>query len=186
MDYSHSGCFYIIVYTHSSDKYTHKFVSKEQKGINGAEIKNADGNACGSVKEIYDYDHWGRITSKTDADGQKTRIQYTPFGQVSQVFPAAADQPATGDIVLKKFRYNKWGELEEANTYDGNGTTSACVRKTECFTNDSFGRVLTRSIPQAGYEERYLYEEVFVDSTDGKNTIGSRKRSEETALHWTW
>ena len=108
------------------------------------------------------------IIYKTDADGQKTRIQYTHFGQVSQVFLAAADQPAAGDIVLKKFRYNTWGELEEANTYDGNGTTAGCVRKTECYTYDSFGRVLTRSIPQAGYEERYLYEEVFVDPTDGK------------------
>ena len=197
------------VYTYDSSKYTHQFVSKEQKGI-----KDADGNACGSIRETYDYDQWGRIISKTnargqvctnhydklgrvvkeeqpsisgqpvtnqtyyndagnyitktDANGQKTRIQYTPFGQVSQVCLAAADQPATGDIVLKKFRYNTLGELEEVNTYDGNGTTADCVRKTECYTYDSFGRVLTRSIPQVGYEERYLYNEVFVDPTDGK------------------
>ena len=41
------------VYTYNSGKHTHKFVSKEQKGINGAEIKNADGNACGSIEETY-------------------------------------------------------------------------------------------------------------------------------------
>ena len=41
------------VYTYNSGKHTHKFVSKDQKGINGAEIKNADGNACGSIEETY-------------------------------------------------------------------------------------------------------------------------------------
>ena len=41
------------VYTYDSGKHTHKFVSKDQKGFNGAEIKNADGNACGSIEETY-------------------------------------------------------------------------------------------------------------------------------------
>jgi len=50
------------VYTYDSSKYTHQFVSKEQKGIK-------------------------------DANGQKTRIWYTPFGQVSLVCLAAVNQP---------------------------------------------------------------------------------------------
>lgn len=210
------------VYTYDSRKYTHKFVTKEQKGINGGAIKDVDGNACGVIKETYNYDSWGRMISKTDsrnqvskyeydklgrvvkeeqpsisgqpvinrtyynntgnyitktdANNQKTRIQYTPFGQVAEVSLVTSDQLSDGMIILKKFRYNTWGELEEANTYNGNGTTTACIKKTENYTYDSFGRVLTREIPQIGYVEQYQYEDVFVDPANGKKYNREQKK----------
>jgi len=37
------------------------------------------------------YNDVSNYITKTDANGQKTRIQYTPFGQVSQVCLAVAD-----------------------------------------------------------------------------------------------
>ncbi len=118
------------------------------------------------IKETYYNDHLNFITT-TDANHQKKRVQYTPFGQIQQVCLAVSKEPASGDVVLQDFRYNSWGELTEAVTYDGNGTAAANIRKTERYTYDSFGRVLSCTIPQVGYEETYEYHEVFTDPTDG-------------------
>ncbi|KEZ91078.1 RHS repeat-associated core domain-containing protein [Lacrimispora celerecrescens] len=140
---------------------------------------------------IYLYDQLGRIAKETlppvdgsqtvnetnyndslnyittiDGNHQKKRIQYTPFGQIQQVCLAESKEPATGDVVLQDFQYNSWGELTEAVTYDGNGTAPDNIRKTERYTYDSFGRVLSRRIPQVGYEETYEYNEVFTDPWD--------------------
>ena len=114
------------------------------------------------IKETYYNDHLNYIT-ETDANHQKRRIQYTPFGQIQQVCLAVSKEPTSGDVVLQDFRYNSWGELTEAVTYDGNGTATDNIRKTERYTYDSFGRVLSRTIPQVGYEEKYEYHEVFTD-----------------------
>lgn len=117
------------------------------------------------VNETYYNDRLNFITT-TDANHQKRRIQYTPFGQIQQVCLAESKEPTTGDVVLQDFQYNSWGELTEAVTYDGNGTAPANIRKTERYTYDSFGRVLSRKIPQVGYEETYEYNEVFTDPWD--------------------
>ena len=114
-----------------------------------------------------DYNDSLNFITTTDGNHQKKRIQYTPFGQIQQVCLAVSKEPASGDVVLQDFRYNSWGELTEAITYDGNGTAPANIRKTERYTYDSFGRVLSRTIPQVGYEEKYEYHEVFTDPADG-------------------
>ncbi|MDR7811501.1 RHS repeat domain-containing protein [Lacrimispora sp.] len=119
-----------------------------------------------AVNETYYNDSLNFITT-TDGNHQKKRIQYTPFGQIQQVCLAESKEPATGDVVLHDFRYNSWGELTEAVTYDGNGLTAEHVRKTERYTYDSLGRILSRGIPQVGYEEKYEYHEVFTDPADG-------------------
>lgn len=120
-----------------------------------------------AANETYYNDSLNYIT-ETDANHHKRRIYYTPFGQIQQVCLAVSNEPATGDVVLQDFRYNSWGELTEAVTYNGNGTASDHVRKTEHYTYDSFGRMLSRSIHQVGYEERYEYNEVFTDPADGR------------------
>lgn len=120
-----------------------------------------------AVYETYYNDRLNYMT-ETDANHQKRRIQYTPFGEIQQICLAVSNEPSSGDVVIQDFRYNSWGELLEAVTYDGNGTSAANVRKTERYTYDSFGRLLSRSIPQVGYEEKYEYNEVFTDSADGK------------------
>ena len=114
-----------------------------------------------------DYNDSLNYITTTDGNHQKKRIQYTPFGQIQQVCLAVSKEPASGDVVLQDFRYNSWGELIEAVTYDGNGIAPANIRKTECYTYDSFGRVLSHTIPQVGYEEKYEYHEVFTDPADG-------------------
>ncbi len=119
-----------------------------------------------TVNETYYNDSLNYITT-SDGNHQKKRILYTPFGQIQQVCLAVSKEPASGDVVLQDFRYNSWGELTEAVTYDGNGTAAANIRKTERYTYDSFGRVLSCTIPQVSYEETYEYHEVFTDPTDG-------------------
>ncbi len=128
-----------------------------------------------AVNETYYNDRLNYIT-ETDANYQKRRIQYTPFGQVQQVCLAVSNEPASGDVVLQDFQYNSWGELTEAVTYDGNGTTADHVRKTEHYIYDSFGRVLSRRIPQVGYEETYEYNDVFTDPTDGRKYYRELKK----------
>ncbi|WP_124068215.1 RHS repeat-associated core domain-containing protein [Clostridium sp. E02] len=129
-------------------------------------LPSADGQQA--VNETYYNDRLNFITT-TDANHQKKRIQYTPFGQIQRVCLAVSNEPATGDIVLQDFRYNSWGELIEAITYDGNGRTADHIRKTERYTYDSFGRVLFRGIDQVDYEEKYEYDQVFTDPVDGRN-----------------
>ncbi|WP_312502282.1 RHS repeat-associated core domain-containing protein [Lacrimispora sp.] len=119
-----------------------------------------------AVNEIYYNDSLNYIT-ETDANHQKRRIQYTPFGQIQQVCLAVSNEPTSGDVVLQEFRYNSWGELTEAVTYDGNGTAADNIRRTERYSYDSFGRVLSYTIPQVGYEEKHEYNEVFTDPADG-------------------
>ena len=114
-----------------------------------------------------DYNDSLNYITTTDGNHQKKRIQYTPFGQIQQVCLAVSKEPTSGDVVLQDFRYNSWGELTEAVTYDGNGTAADNIRKTERYTYDSFGRVLSCTIPQVGYEEKYEYHEVFTDPADG-------------------
>ncbi len=133
----------------------------------------ADGQQA--VNETYYNDRLNFITT-TDANHQKKRIQYTHFGQIRQACLAVANEPATGDVVLQDFQYNSWGELTEAVTYDGNGTAADHVRKTERYTYDSFGRVLSRGIPQVSYEEKYEYNEVFTDPEDGRKYNRELKR----------
>ena len=125
----------------------------------------ADGQQA--VNEIYYNDHLNFITT-TNANHHKKRIQYTPFGQIQQICLAKSNEPAVGDVVLQDFRYNSWGELTEAVTYDGNGWTTDHIRKTERYTYDSFGRILSRGIAQVGYEEKYEYDQVFTDPADGR------------------
>lgn len=217
-----SGDYAETIYKYSSpsstdSRYTHHFISKEQTGI-----IDADGRPCDSIKEEFQYDNWGRVTTKkdsrnqvttirydglgrveaetlpsvdgqqavnetyyndrlnyiteTDANHNKRRIQYTPLGQIQQVCMAVSNEPADGDVVLQDFQYNSWGELTEVVTYDGNGTAEDQVRKTERYTYDSFGRVLSRTVPQVGYEERYEYNEVFTDPTDGRKYYRELKK----------
>jgi RHS repeat-associated protein len=128
-----------------------------------------------AAKETYYNDILNYIT-ETDANHQKRRIQYTPFGQVQQVCLAVSNEQASGDVVLQDFRYNSWGELTEAVTYDGNGTAADHVRKTERYTYDSFGRVLSHTIPQVGYEEKYEYNEVYTDPADGRKYYRELKK----------
>ena len=144
--------------------------------IEAQTLPPADGQQA--ANETYYNDSLNYIT-ETDANHHKRRIYYTPFGQIRQVCLAVSNEPASGDVVLQDFRYNSWGELTEAVTYNGNGTAADHVRKTERYTYDSFGRVLSRSIQQVGYEEKYEYNEVFTDPADGrkyyrelKNVIG--------------
>lgn len=129
-----------------------------------------------AVNETYYNDRLNYIT-ETDANHNKRRIQYTPLGQIQQVCLAVSNEPASGDVVLQDFRYNSWGELTEVVTYNGNGTAADQVRKTERYTYDSFGRVLSRTIPQVGYEERYEYNEVFTDLSDGRKYYRELKKS---------
>ena len=128
-----------------------------------------------AVNETYYNDRLNYIT-ETDANHNKRRIQYTPLGQIQQVCLAVSNEPASGDVVLQDFRYNSWGELTEVVTYNGNGTAADQVRKTERYTYDSFGRVLSRTIPQVGYEERYEYNEVFTDLSDGRKYYRELKK----------
>uniref|UniRef100_UPI0006D22E53 hypothetical protein n=1 Tax=Clostridium sp. NkU-1 TaxID=1095009 RepID=UPI0006D22E53 len=134
-----------------------------------------------AVNETYYNDSLNYIT-ETDANHQKKRIQYTPFGQIQQVCLAVSNEPTSGDVVLQDFRYNSWGELTEAVTYDGIGTAADNIRKTERYSYDSFGRVLSYTIPQVGYEEKHEYNEVFTDPADGMKYFrevkkGHRRRS---------
>ncbi|WP_313347264.1 RHS repeat-associated core domain-containing protein [Lacrimispora sp.] len=128
-----------------------------------------------AVNETYYNDRLNYIT-ETDANHNKRRIQYTPLGQIQQVCLAVSNEPASGDVVLQDFRYNSWGELTEVVTYNGNGTAADQVRKTEHYSYDSFGRVLSRTIPQVGYEERYEYNEVYTDSSDGRKYYRELKK----------
>ena len=125
-------------------------------------------NGQQAIKEIYYNDRLNFIT-QTDANHNKKRIQYTSFGQVKQISLVVSNEPAPGDVVLQDFKYNTWGELIEVITYDGNGTTANNIRKTEIYTYDTLGRVLSRSISQIGYEERYEYQDIFTDPADGRN-----------------
>jgi RHS repeat-associated protein len=124
-------------------------------------------NGHQAVNETNYNDSLNYIT-ETDANHQKRRIQYTPFGQVSQVCLAVSNELSSADVVLQDFQYNSWGELTKVITYDGNGIKEGNIRKTECYDYDSFGRVISRAIPQAGYEETYEYNEIFTDLTDGR------------------
>ena len=124
-------------------------------------------NGHQAVNETNYNDSLNYIT-ETDANHQKRRIQYTPFGQVSQVCLAVSNELSSADVVLQDFQYNSWGELTKVITYDGNGIKEGNIRKTECYDYDSFGRVIFRAIPQAGYEETYEYNEIFTDPTDGR------------------
>ena len=124
-------------------------------------------NGQQAIKEIYYNDRLNFIT-QTDANHNKKRIQYTSFGQVKQISLVVSNEPAPGDVVLQDFKYNTWGELIEVITYDGNGTTANNIRKTEIYTYDTLGRVLSRSISQIGYEERYEYQDIFTDPADGR------------------
>ncbi|WP_143320250.1 RHS repeat-associated core domain-containing protein [Clostridium sp. HBUAS56010] len=128
-----------------------------------------------SLNKTYYNDFLNYIT-KTDANNQKRRIYYTPFGQVQRICLTQSDEPVSNDIVLKDYRYNSWRELTEAVTYDGNGTSIDHIRKTENYTYDSFGRILSYTIPQVGYEENYEYNEVCTDLVDGKKYFSERKR----------
>ncbi len=103
---------------------------------------------------------------KTDAANQKIRIHYNPFGKLDKVYLAVAETPHSADVLFQSYHYNSWGELTEVNKYDGNGTAAGNIRKTETYTYDSFGRVLSRKIPQVGYEETICYEEMFFDTED--------------------
>ena len=125
----------------------------------------ADGQQA--VNETYYNDRLNFITT-TNANHQKKRIHYTPFGQIKQVSLTVSNEPAAGDVVLQDFKYNSWSELTDAVTYDGNGQTADHIRKTERYTYDSFGRVLSRDIPQVGYAEKYEYYEIFTDPTDNR------------------
>lgn len=133
----------------------------------------ADGQQA--VNETHYNDRLNFITT-TDANLQKRRIQYTSFGQIQQVCLAVSKEPSSGDVVLKDFRYNSWGELTEAVTYDGNGTAAYRVRKAERYTYDSFGRVLSHTIPQVGHEEKYEYNEVYTDPADGRKYYRELKK----------
>lgn len=133
----------------------------------------ADGQQA--ANETYYHDSRNYIT-ETDANHHKRRIYYTPFGQVQQVCLAVSNEPASSDIVLKDFRYNSWGELTEVISYNGNGTAAGHVRKTERYTYDSFGRVISYTIPQVGYEENYEYNEVFTDPSDGRKYCRELKK----------
>lgn len=128
-----------------------------------------------AINETYYNDHFNYIT-KTDANHQKRRIQYTPLGQIQQVCLAVSNEPGSGDVILQDYQYNTWGEMTQVITYDGNGTDPNHVRKTECYVYDSFGRIISRAIPQVGYEEKYDYNEVFTDHTDGRNYSQEIKR----------
>lgn len=128
-----------------------------------------------AIIETYYNDRLNYIT-ETDANHKKRRIQYTPFGQIRQVCLATSNEPASGDVVLQDFQYNTWGELIKAVTYDGNGCTAEHVRKTEHYTYDSFGRVLSRKIPQVGFEETYEYNEVYTDPLDGRKYFRELKK----------
>lgn len=110
-----------------------------------------------------EYNDEENYITKTDAGGQKTRIHYTPLGQISQICLAAADKPTPDDVVLKEFLYNAWGEMVSAITYDGNGIGTNHIKKNENYEYDSFKRIVSRHIPQAGYKESYHYDEVFPD-----------------------
>ncbi|MFW6678314.1 RHS repeat-associated core domain-containing protein [Lacrimispora sp. AGF001] len=128
-------------------------------------LPSVDGQPA--INATYYNDRLNFITT-ADANHNKKRIQYTPFGQIRQVCLAISNEPAAGDIVLQDFKYNTWGELTEAINYDGNGRSADHIRKTERYTYDSFGRVLSRGIAQVGYEEKYEYYEVFTDPADGR------------------
>lgn len=138
-----------------------------------ATLPSANGQQA--VNETYYNDRLTFITT-TDANHQKKRIQYTPFGQIKQVCLAIANEPTVGDVVLQDFKYNTWGELTEAISYNGNGTTINDIRKTENYTYDSFGRMIYRCIPQVGYEEKYAYNEVFTDPADGMKYFRELKK----------
>ena len=127
-----------------------------------------------AINETYYNDRLNFITT-TDANHQKKRIQYTAFGQIRQVCLAISNEPAAGDIVLQDYKYNTWGELTEAINYDGSGCTADHIRKTERYTYDSFGRILSRGIAQVGYEEKYEYYEVFTDPADGRKYDREKK-----------
>ena len=135
-------------------------------------MPSVNGQVATSLTE---YDDPGNYIIKTDANHQKTRIQYTPLGKVSQICLAVGDTPAVGDIVLQDYRYNSWNELTEVNTYDGNGTAAGNIRKTERYTYDTLGRVKSREIEQIGYKEEYDYEDVYVDTTEGSETLYYRE-----------
>ncbi|MGL5437830.1 MAG: RHS repeat-associated core domain-containing protein [Lachnospiraceae bacterium] len=139
-----------------------------------AETKLPAVNGQSNTSSITYYDN-DRYIIETDAKDQKRCVHYTPFGQVSQVCLPAADQPTAGDVVLKSYSYNKWGELVTVTGYDGTGISAGQIRRTEQFTYDTFGRVLSRTIPQTGYEEQYQYVDVFADPADGKNYHYERK-----------
>lgn len=126
------------------------------------------------TNKTYYNDRYSYIT-QTDANNYKKRITYNLFGKVKQVCLAAADTPAAGDIVLQDYQYNTWGELVEVKSYDGTGTLAANTRKTEQYSYDSFGRVLSRKILQTGYEEQYHYEDFFVDPEDGMKYLLEQK-----------
>ena len=113
---------------------------------------------------------------KTDANHQKLRIEYTPLGKIARVCLMEPKGTEYTDVVLRDFRYDLWGELTEVITYDGNGTAANHIRKTECYTYDAFGRILTRSVPQVGYEECFHYDEVYLDMKDPAGTLYSREQ----------
>lgn len=128
-----------------------------------------------TVTNKTDYDDSSNYITKTDGKKQKTRIKYNPFGKVQKIFLAEVNELISADILLKDFQYDVWGNLFEINTYDGDGTSSNNVRKTEGFTFDTLGRVLSRSIPQVDYYEEYQYDDVFVDPEDGRKYYREKK-----------
>ncbi len=100
-------------------------------------------------------DALNRITT-TDERGYKTRYHYTALGQIERAYLVAARQGET-DVLLTSYEYDLMERVACEKTYNGEGEAPQNVRNATAYTYDGFGRVLSKTVAEIGYEETHSY-----------------------------
>ena len=95
----------------------------------------------GDCEYTLDYDALGRVTARTDGEGNTTTFAYHPGGQIRTV-------TAPDGAKLYQAEYDVWGRPDSET--DGNGNTTV-------YEKDRWGHVTKVTLPDGGIE-KYQYD----------------------------
>ena len=98
-------------------------------------------NGMGDCEYTLDYDALGRVTARTDGEGNTTTFAYHPGGQIRTV-------TAPDGAKLYQAEYDVWGRPDSET--DGNGNTTV-------YEKDRWGHVTKVTLPDGGIE-KYHYD----------------------------
>ena len=98
-------------------------------------------NGMGDCEYTLDYDELGRVTTRTDGEGNTTTFAYHPGGQIRTV-------TAPDGAKLYQAEYDVWGRPDSET--DGNGNTTV-------YEKDRWGHVTKVTLPDGGIE-KYHYD----------------------------
>ena len=149
-----ASTFFPVNYAYNSGRFTHAPIRMEIAGI-----VDADGVAAGSIVETFDYDAYGRMTSRTDGNNRTTNIAYDALGRaISETFPAINGRrdsrsvhynDANNSITVtnenlfrERYEYTRLGQIERAFLAVGN-TPNAWDTLLLEYTYDALGRLTT-------------------------------------------